>query len=192
MAKLKIDHSADPLMPDQFKEYFSKLIADYDYSHALYVLIHCTTGLRYSDMCNITVGQIKSNDIVVAEKKTGKTAYRKLSESVLEKALALIYRLKLTDDDLILKGKLNRHVHVNTMNERLKRDQKKYKIDIGKFSTHSLRKCFGRLSFEANGSNENAYFMLAMTYNHSSVEITKRYLKITQEEVRDFASKIEI
>lgn len=192
MAIAKKDHSADPLMPQEFKKYLTKLIEDKEYQQALYVLLHSTTGLRYSDICKITPRDVKTNDIKIHEKKTGKIALRKLSKSVLQKSLALIYKLKMDDDDLILKGRLNRHIHVNTMNERLKRDKAKYNLSIEKFSTHSLRKCFGRMAFEANGANENAYFMLSMVYNHSSVAITKRYLKINQDEIKEFSSQIEI
>jgi len=192
MKKLEKDLSADPLMPETFPIYLKKLEADGDHQQALYVLIHVSTGLRYSDIQQITVRMIKENLIIINEKKTGKITRRKFDESVWEKALVYLHHLDINDDSFIIKGKFSKTIHINTMNERLKRDKLRYDLPINNFSTHSFRKCFGRMVFMANGSGESAYFMLSAVFNHSSIAYTKRYLKITQEELMEFAATIKI
>ena len=60
----------------------------------------------------------------------------------------------------------------------------KYGIRIEHFSTHTLRKTFGRKVFESAGEQaEMALVRLMELFNHSSVSITKRYLGIRQKEL---------
>ena len=62
--------------------------------------------------------------------------------------------------------------------------KKKYKLQIGNFSCHSLRKTFGRQVYNMNNDNsELALVKLMELFNHSSVSITKRYLGLRQEEL---------
>ena len=62
--------------------------------------------------------------------------------------------------------------------------KKKYKLHIGNFSCHSLRKTFGRQVYNMNSDNsELALVKLMELFNHSSVSITKRYLGLRQEEL---------
>ena len=73
---------------------------------------------------------------------------------------------------------------VQRINIILKDLKKRYKLHIGNFSCHSLRKTFGRQVY--NMSNENselALVKLMEIFNHSSVSITKRYLGLRQEEI---------
>lgn len=66
----------------------------------------------------------------------------------------------------------------------LKDIKKKYKVNVTHFSTHSLRKCFGRGVYNQNSDNaEMALVKLMELFNHSSIAITKRYLGLRQEEI---------
>ena len=58
-----------------------------------------------------------------------------------------------------------------------------YNLKIDHFSTHSLRKTFGRKVFESSDNAELALVKLMELFNHSSVSITKRYLGLKQEEI---------
>lgn len=58
-----------------------------------------------------------------------------------------------------------------------------YNLKIKHFSTHSLRKTFGRKVFESSDNAELALVKLMELFNHSSVSITKRYLGLRQEEI---------
>ena len=67
---------------------------------------------------------------------------------------------------------------VQRINVMLKEIKKKYKLHIGNFSCHSLRKTFGRQVYNMNSDNsELALVKLMELFNHSSVSITKRYSK---------------
>lgn len=58
--------------------------------------------------------------------------------------------------------------------------------DIQHFSTHSFRKTFGRKVVEMAGENsEIALIKLAELFNHSSTSITRRYLGLRQQELRE-------
>ena len=73
---------------------------------------------------------------------------------------------------------------VQRINVMLKEIKKKYRLQIGNFSCHSLRKTFGRQVYNMNNDNsELALVKLMELFNHSSVSITKRYLGLRQEEL---------
>ena len=81
------------------------------------------------------------------------------------------------------KGK-NKVYSIQWINIVLKELKNKYNLKIDHFSTHSLRKTFGRQVYNMNGDNsELALVKLMELFNHSSVTITKRYLGLRQEEL---------
>lgn len=62
--------------------------------------------------------------------------------------------------------------------------KEKYKLKVEHFSTHSLRKTFGRKVVEAAGSNsEMALIKLSELFNHADVMTTRRYLGLRTEEL---------
>ena len=65
----------------------------------------------------------------------------------------------------------------------LQRIKYRYDLKVEYFSTHSLRKTFGRKVFESSDNAELALVKLLELFNHSSVSITKRYLGLKQEEI---------
>lgn len=79
--------------------------------------------------------------------------------------------------------------NIGTLNEQriniiLKEVKKKYKLKIKNFFCYSLRKTFGRQAYNMNNDNsELALAKLMELFNHSSVVITKRYLRLRQEEI---------
>lgn len=73
---------------------------------------------------------------------------------------------------------------IQRINVILKEVKKRYKLRLGNFSCHSLRKTFGRQVYNMNSDNsELALVKLMELFNHSSVTITKRYLGLRQEEL---------
>ena len=51
------------------------------------------------------------------------------------------------------------------------------------YSSHSLRKSFGRKVYEMNNQSEDALISLSEIYNHTSMRVTRTYLDITQEKL---------
>lgn len=85
---------------------------------------------------------------------------------------------------LFLSGKGKNKVYsIQWINIVLKELKSKYNLKIDHFSTHSLRKTFGRKVFESSENAELALVKLMELFNHSSVTITKRYLGLRQEEL---------
>ena len=73
---------------------------------------------------------------------------------------------------------------VQRINVMLKKVKRKYRLHVGNFSCHSLRKTFGRQVYTMNDNNaELALVKLMELFNHSNVAITKRYLGLRQEEI---------
>ena len=65
-----------------------------------------------------------------------------------------------------------------------KETKKKYNLKIEHFSTHSMRKTFGRKVYESSGEQANIALMkLSELFNHSNVSITKIYLGIREKEL---------
>lgn len=60
----------------------------------------------------------------------------------------------------------------------------KYNLKIEHFSTHSMRKTFGRKVVEVAGENsEFALIKLSELFNHADVMTTRRYLGLRTEEL---------
>ena len=57
-------------------------------------------------------------------------------------------------------------------------------VMVEHFSTHSMRKTFGRKVYESSGENANMALMkLSELFNHSNVGITKIYWGIQEQEL---------
>ena len=70
------------------------------------------------------------------------------------------------------------------INVLFKEIKKKYNLKIEHFSTHTMRKTFGRKVFESAGENANMALMrLSELFNHSNVAVTKIYLGIREKEL---------
>ena len=52
-------------------------------------------------------------------------------------------------------------------------------------STHSLRKSFGRRVYDMNGQSEHALIKLSEVFGHSSIQLTRIYLGLKQEELNE-------
>jgi site-specific recombinase XerD len=86
-------------------------------------------------------------------------------------------------DELCFLSARNKVYSVQWINLILKEIKYRYNLKIEHFSTHSLRKTFGRKVFESSDSAELALVKLMELFNHSSIAITKRYLGLRQEEI---------
>lgn len=72
------------------------------------------------------------------------------------------------------------------INVLFKEVKSKYSLKVEHFSTHSMRKTFGRKVVEAAGENsEFALIKLSELFNHSDVQTTRRYLGLRTEELME-------
>ena len=73
-----------------------------------------------------------------------------------------------------------------SINRILKKVKREYDVKAEHFSTHSLRKSFGREIVENAGKNaEFALIKLSELFNHSNTMVTRRYLGLRKEELMD-------
>lgn len=178
--------TADFLQWEEAMNLIRKLFKDENYSMSLLIALGCFFGLRISDILTLHWNQILNvNEFTVIEKKTGKKRIIRINPQ-LQRHISDCYKAinPVGCNAPILVSQKGTIYSVQRINKILKELKKKYKLHIGNFSCHSLRKTFGRQVYNMNSENsELALVKLMELFNHSSVAITKRYLGLRQEEL---------
>ena len=163
-----------------------KLYRDKNYRISLLIGCGIFFGLRISDLLRLNWNMLlnKEAKFVMIEKKTGKRREVKINREFQKHIRDCRAALHIEDMDepcfLSTKGKPYSVQWINLVFKELK---DLYNLKIDNFSTHSLRKTFGRKVFESSDNAELALVKLMELFNHSSVSITKRYLGLKQEEI---------
>ena len=176
--------TADYLQWEEAMNLIRKLYKDKKYTISLLVAVGCFWGLRISDILSLRWNQILNVDeLTITEKKTGKKRVIRINLQ-LKRHIADCHKAINPIQSPVFISRMGTVYSVQRINIILKDLKKRYKLHIGNFSCHSLRKTFGRQVY--NMSNENselALVKLMELFNHSSVSITKRYLGLRQEEI---------
>jgi integrase len=165
-----------------------KLQRDKQYKFCLLISIGCFTGLRISDILSLRWEDILDKDVLsLTEKKTKK--YRKIKiNNDLKDIVAKCYALMKSPpmENFVLVNKYGtKPIRIQWVNEKLKRLFLEYNIKCAQASSHTLRKTFGRRVWEINNHSDKSLVLLSEIFQHSSVQITKRYLGIREEELFD-------
>lgn len=191
--KTKASHqAADALDWDEAMRLIERLTDDGRYRDSMLIASGCFLGLRISDLLQLKWSDILSEeDITVTEKKTGKKRRMRINPSLRKQAQFCFDELDFaTRDGFIFSGYLdagNKPMTRQRAYQILSECKWTYGIKSAKvFSTHTLRKTFGRrvwLRECDNGRGDQALVLLQHVFGHSSIEITKRYLGIRQEEI---------
>ena len=178
--------TSDYLQWDSATTLVRKLYRDKNYRISLLIGCGIFFGLRISDLLRLTWNMLLNNEakFVLIEKKTGKRREVKINKEFQKHIKDCHEALNIENMDepcfLSTKGK---PYSVQWINHLLKELKDHYNLKIKHFSTHSLRKTFGRKVFESSDNAELALVKLMELFNHSSVSITKRYLGLRQEEI---------
>ena len=178
--------TADHLEWNQSMNLIRNLFNDEDYKMSLLVAFGSFWGLRISDILKLKYVQVYDLDeLTLIEQKTGKTREIKITAQLKKHISDCYIKLKpRTLDESIFTSQKNCVYSIQRINVLLKEMRTKYKLNIKNFSSHSLRKCFGREIFNRSGSNaELALVKLSSLFNHSNPAITRRYLGIAKEEM---------
>ena len=178
--------TADYLQWVEAMNLIRKLAKDGNYKMSLFIALGCFTGLRISDILALRWKQILHvSEFTIIEKKTGKKRTLRLNPQ-LQKHIAECYKQiePIGTNAPILVSQKGTIFTIQRINVMLKEIKKKYRLRVGNFSCHSLRKTFGRQVYTMSGDNaELALVKLMELFNHSSIAITKRYLGLRQEEI---------
>jgi integrase len=177
--------------PEAMKLIYS-LIEDNNKKYALIVSFGVYAGMRIGDILSLKYKDISYRGsvrefIYVKEKKT-----KKVRKIMINSNLKGFIEFFLTgaiinpDHYLFRKGRVNKPMDRQTVNQQLKRSFIRYGIKYsGNVSSHCLRKTFGRRVWDLDNNSDKALVLLSKIFNHSSVEITRRYLGIQQDEIDD-------
>ncbi len=178
--------TADFLSWDQNLNLIRKLFDDKEYRISLFMSVGSFWGLRVSDILNIKWTDILDKDeFVLVEKKTGKTREIKINRQLQQHIRECFYYIKpVSVDQPVFLSQKNTIYSIQRLNTIFKTLKSKYNLKVGNFSTHSMRKTFGREVFNKAGTNaELALVKLSQLFNHSSVMVTRRYLGISRDEL---------
>ena len=164
-----------------------KLYKDKNYTMSLYIGCAAFFGLRVSDTKRLTWSMLLNDDTFsIIEQKTQKNRTIKINPDFQNHIRKCYTALGITNPDTYCFIS-QKHTVFSTqrLNVILKDIKEQYKIkNIDHFSNHSLRKCFGRKVVEMSVENrEMALIKLSELFNHSSVNVTRRYLGLRQEEL---------
>ena len=178
--------TSDYLQWDSATTLVRKLYRDKNYRISLLIGCGIFFGLRISDLLRLTWDMLMSNEakFVLIEKKTGKRREVKINKEFQKHIKDCFDALHIEDltEPCFLSNK-GKPYSIQWVNVVLKELKDRYNLKIKHFSTHSLRKTFGRKVFESSDNAELALVKLMELFNHSSVSITKRYLGLRQEEI---------
>ena len=163
-----------------------KLYRDKEYRLSLLIGCGSFFGLRISDLLTLTWSMLlDSHSFVIIEKKTGKRREIKVNNN-FQKHIADCYTaLNVTDkNEKCFVSRKKTVYSTQRINVLFKSIKSKYGLMVEHFSTHSMRKTFGRKVFEAAGENsEFALVKLSELFNHADVMTTRRYLGLRTEEL---------
>lgn len=178
--------TSDYIEWDTMLSLIRRLYRDGDYRMSLLIGCGSFFGLRISDLLTLTWAMLLDGDsFVINEKKTGKRRKVRINKDFQKHIRDCHDALNITDDDqkcfLSQKKMVYSTQRINVLFKEIK---SKYHLKVEHFSTHSMRKTFGRKVYESAGSDAAMALMrLSELFNHSSPRITKIYLGIRQEEL---------
>lgn len=167
-----------------------------DGNYRMSLLIGCGSffGLRISDLKELTWSDLLDGDtIVLNEIKTGKLRIVKINSGFHKHIQDCYDSLGITDKSqkvfISRKGCVYSTQQINRLFKHMKF---RYGLKIAHFSTHSLRKTFGRRVVEQAGvQSEMALIKLSEIFNHSSPMVTRRYLGLRQQELYEVYDSLD-
>lgn len=193
--------AADALDWSEAMSLIDRLFCDGKIRESMLIACGCFLGLRISDMLPLKWEDVCSGnkELTIEEKKTGKSRSLRLNGTFLNHALKCWETLGRPVDTFILNGqkKCGRtHISRQCADQILDRIKQDYNVTSAKtFSAHSLRKTFGRRVWNQEckkGRGEMALMLLQDVFNHSNVNITKRYLGIRKDEILSVYDSLEM
>ena len=165
-----------------------RLFKDGDYRMSLLIGCGAFFGLRISDLLTLSWDMLLDSDsFILTEQKTGKRRVVRVNTDFRKHIIDCFNALHITDrTEKCFLSRKKVVFSVQRINVRLKEIKAKYNIKVEHLSTHSLRKTLGRKVVESAGENsEMALIKLSELFNHTSPQITRRYLGLRQEELME-------
>lgn len=169
--------TVEPIRNKKDIQKVEKILAKQGTRELLLFVIGTNCGLRISDILNLNVGDVRNKShIQITEKKTGKF-----------KKFPINAKLKPLLEEFIKGRKSEEPLFLSHWGRRLDRVTAYYIIRKAcekanlqeKIGTHSMRKSFGYHHYQ----QFKDVVILQKIFNHSSPQITLRYIGIEQDEI---------
>lgn len=152
-----------------------------DYKIAFLVIVGINVGLRISDLRELKFEDIEQTALSLIEAKTKKKRTIQFNENIVKAFILYKERCKHKEGYLFLSNRKSTF-SIQYINRAIKKVFGKSNLNI---SSHSLRKTFGRRVWDNNNQTDTALIYLSEIFNHSSIAVTRRYLGIRQEQLKD-------
>jgi len=195
MAKKNQLTTSDHLPYDEFTRLLDCLHNDGEYRWEMYARLSFCTACRASDTLRFRWKDILGvSSVTIVEQKTGKARKIPFNPSVQKSFNELWRALGCPDkkDFIMPSPKGDKPLTLQFVNMKLKEFKFKYRLKIENFSTHTFRKTFGRYVYDTNNHSAESLILLNKILNHSSIQVTKTYIGITQEEVAGIYASISL
>jgi len=195
MAKKNQLTKSDYLPMPEFKKLLKELHKDKKYIWELYARISFCTALRCSDVLSLTWHDIINRcSLTITEKKTGKTRkipFNLQTQDRIDEAYILMK--KPNPNELVFYNRKTRKPFtIQYINKLAKGWKEKYGLIIGNFSTHTFRKTFGRYVYDTSKDKSEALILVNSILNHSTIDVTKVYIGLRQDEVNSVFNSINL
>lgn len=151
------------------------------------------TGLRISDILPLKVNDIFNSNgkfkdhLVLHEKKTGKEKKIKLNDAIRKMLKSYVKAHKLTADSYLFYSKKSGG-HIQRVQAYKVLKEAANVCGIENFGTHSMRKTWGYWTYKASKYNIG---LIMDTFNHSSQNVTLRYIGVNQDQKDELYSLVQ-
>ena len=146
------------------------------------------TGLRISDILGLNVGDVRNKEVItLREKKTGKMKQFPLNKKLRSIIVDFISR-RNDDEPLFVSQIIDHRLDRSQVYRMINQACEAVGITGVNIGTHTMRKTFGYHHYK----RFKDVAILQQIFNHSSPNITLRYLGINQDEINRSYEKFEL
>lgn len=173
-----------------------KLYNDGNYRMSLLLGCGFFFGLRISDLLSLTWEKILRQDsFEINEHKTGKRREVRINKGFQKHIQDCHAAMGIKDDSMpCFRNRYGGVLSIQMINREFKTIKFKYRLKVGNFSTHTMRKTWGRQIWEQEneqGRGEMALLKLSELMNHSAPSITRRYIGLRQQELGEVYDSLQ-
>lgn len=153
-----------------------------NYKYYMVCIMALNTGMRIGDIISLKVSDVKNKThITIREEKTNKTKLFPINGQLRQEINSYIAGMK--DEDYLFTSRQKNADGIKTHITRVQAyryiKNVAEELRIENFGMHSFRKSFGYFYYQQTKDIAK----LMQIFNHSSQEVTKRYIGLSQEEI---------
>lgn len=169
-------NTVDPIRDEEYLEDFKEYFKQNERNYVLF-MSGIYLGRRVGDLLNLKVRNVKNQDyIYFREKKTGKEAKVKINPEL--KRIYKKYTQNKKGYEYLFKSREGENKPITRVRAwQILQEASREIVYDEKIGCHSLRKTFGYW-LDQNGVSP---VLIQELFNHSSIDVTKRYIGINQD-----------